>query len=211
MNIVIETKDLAFSYNSEKLIRFSDLSLSKGQHTLILGESGSGKTTLLHLLGGLLTSYRGTINLQGINTGLLSEVARDRFRGEHLGFVFQKNHLIAAANVMQNLMISSYCAGQKFDRDRAIRILSELGMTAYASAKVSQLSYGQAQRVAIARAIINRPCIILADEPTSALDDKNCEHIIRLLLRIADEHEATLVISTHDQRLKSEIKNQILL
>lgn len=208
---MINTSALSYSYNTEKEIHFSDLTIQTGDQFLLLGESGSGKTTLLHLLGGLLKSQTGSIEVNGTDITKLSEPALDRFRGQHYGFIFQRNHLISALSVEKNLLMAPFLAGLKQDKERVAEVLNQLGIIEKKHAAIRELSLGQAQRVAIARAILNKPSVILADEPTSALDDKNCERVSDLLLSVADQNKATLIIATHDQRLKNKIKNLIQL
>ncbi|MFN8314339.1 MAG: ATP-binding cassette domain-containing protein [Cyclobacteriaceae bacterium] len=208
---MIETSGLGYAYPGQPKIAFRNLSLASGSHWLLLGESGSGKTTLLHLLGGLLRSQHGQINVLGTDIAKLSEAALDRFRGQHYGFIFQKNHLITALSVRHNLLLSPYLAGLAQDDHRVAEVLSQLGLGDKADTQVNALSYGQAQRVAIARAVLNKPAVILADEPTSALDDRNCDKVIDLLLETSDRHKAMLVVATHDQRLKDKFKNRINL
>jgi len=208
---MIKTSSLSYSYHAEKKIQFSDLAIQTGQQFLLLGESGSGKTTLLHLLGGLLKSQQGSIEVNGTTITTLSESALDRFRGQHYGFIFQRNHLISALSVEKNLLMAPFLAGLKQDKERVAEVLDQLGIGEKRHAAIRELSLGQAQRVAIARAILNKPSVILADEPTSALDDKNCDRVSDLLLSVADQNKATLIIATHDQRLKNKIKNLIQL
>jgi len=208
---MISVTALSYSYGAGNQIRFQDFIIDRGAHWLLLGESGSGKTTLLHLLGGLLKSQEGTIKVSGEDITQLSESRLDHFRGKHYGFIFQKNHLISALTVKKNLLMAPFLAGLKQDESRIEIVLNQLGLTDKQNSKISELSYGQAQRVAIARAVLNKPSLILADEPTSALDDKNCDRVIELLLEVASQNNATLVVATHDQRLKSKIKNQIQL
>jgi len=208
---MINTRAISYSYNTEKEIHFSDLTIQTGDQFLLLGESGSGKTTMLHLLGGLLKSQTGSIEVNGTDITKLSEPALDRFRGQHYGFIFQRNHLISALSVERNLLMAPFLAGLKQDKERVAEVLNQLGIIEKKHAAIRELSLGQAQRVAIARAILNKPSVILADEPTSALDDKNCERVSDLLLSVADQNKATLIIATHDQRLKNKIKNLIQL
>lgn len=177
----------------------------------MLGESGSGKTTLLHLMGGLLRGYSGTLKLAETELSSLSESRLDKFRGKNIGFIFQKNHLINALSVEKNVIMSSYLAGIKVDHAHAKEVLAELGLGEKTGSSVKEISQGQAQRVAIARAVMNHPAVILADEPTSALDDRNCERVINLLLDVATRNGSTLVVATHDQRLKDKIKNHIII
>lgn len=208
---MITVRDLTYAYEDGKQIRFPDFTVAKNSSCLLLGESGSGKTTLLHLIGGLLKSQHGQIKIGETDLSSLSGSKADRFRGQNIGFIFQKNHLIQALNVRQNLLMAPYLSGLQQKEDTVNQILKELGLEHKANAPVSTLSQGQAQRVAIGRAVLNNPALILADEPTSALDDKNCKRVIDLLLQVASNHGASLLIATHDQRLKSIISQQIAL
>ena len=200
---MIRVKDTSYQYPGGNRMVFPDFHIPKGKHGLLLGESGSGKTTLIHLIGGLLRGHEGRIEVDGVDLGSLTEAGLDQYRGRHFGFVFQKNHLIASLTVEQNLLAAPFFAGLPQKKEQAETLLSELGLGGKRHARIRQLSHGQAQRVAIARALINKPALILADEPTSALDDKNCDRVIRLLMEATTGHGATLVVATHDQRLKS--------
>lgn len=209
---MISISDVSYAYpGAVTPLRFTNFRIEKGEHWLLLGESGSGKTTLLHLLGGLLRTEQGRIEVEGTDITRLSESSLDRFRGRHMGFVFQKNHLISALSVKNNLLMSTYLAGLTQDEKRVEEVLDQLGLAETGNSKIKNLSHGQAQRVAIARAVLNKPDVILADEPTSALDDRNCGRVIDLLLEASRHNNATLVVATHDQRLKSKFKNQIQL
>lgn len=208
---MINVSKLSYQYNQQQVLRFPDFEIKRGESCLLLGESGSGKTTLLHLVGGLLRNFNGAIQLEETSIGSLSESKLDAFRGQKIGFIFQRNHLISALSVEKNLKLVPYLAGVTFDNDRIKSILDLMGLGNKQFSKVTELSQGQAQRVAIARAVIHQPPIILADEPTSALDDANCEKVINLLLDVAKTNNATLLVATHDQRLKSIIPNHIQL
>jgi ABC-type lipoprotein export system ATPase subunit len=208
---MISVSGLSFRYNNATAIQFPSISVKQGEHALLLGESGSGKTTLLHLMGGLLRGYSGSIQLNGTELSSLSESKLDVFRGQHVGFVFQRNHLISALSVEKNLMLSPYLAGLAIDVNRIDEVLEGLGLTEKRKSRINELSHGQAQRVAIARAILNRPSILFADEPTSALDDKNCGRVIDLLLNVASQNKSTLIVATHDQRVKDKIVKQVHL
>jgi ABC-type lipoprotein export system ATPase subunit len=208
---MVKAANLSFSYDALRTLTFPGLILDRGDHCLLLGESGSGKTTLLHLLGGLLRGYEGNLQVAGSELSSLSETKLDQFRGRNLGFVFQKNHLINALTVEKNLMMAPFLSGVSIDANRITTVLDQLGLLSIRKSKVTEISQGQAQRVAIARAVLNRPAIILADEPTSALDDTSCALVIDLLLKVARENNATLIVATHDQRLKEKIAKQIVL
>jgi ABC-type lipoprotein export system ATPase subunit len=208
---MIEVRQVSYAYETGKSISFPDFTVSNSEPCLLLGESGSGKTTLLHLIGGLLKSQNGKIVIEGTDLSTLSETALDRFRGQHMGFIFQKNHLITALSVKNNLKMAPYLSGLRQDESRIEQVLEEVSLLEKSNAKVNSLSHGQAQRVAIARAILNKPNVILADEPTSALDDKNCIRVIDMLLNVAKQNNSALLIATHDQRLKSKVSRQIIL
>lgn len=208
---MIQVSNLSFSYSHQRTLNFPDVTLQQGEHCLLLGQSGSGKTTLLHLLGGLLRGYSGNIQISSTELSTLSESRLDHFRGANMGFVFQKNHLLSALSVEKNLLMAPYLSDKKVSSDRIDSILNTLGLTEVRNSSVTKISQGQAQRVAIARAVLNNPVVILADEPTSALDDINCERVSTLLLQVAKENNATLIVATHDQRLKNKIQKQIQL
>lgn len=208
---MVVVSGLAYEYKSSKMLFFPDFTVDAGKSCLLLGESGSGKTTLLHLIGGLLRIQYGKVEIQKANLAHFTEAESDSFRGRNIGFVFQKNHLISSLSVKQNLFMAPLLANLKQDESRVEEVLAQLGLWEKKNAKITQLSQGQAQRVAIARAILNKPSIILADEPTSALDDHNCERVISLLLNVAKQNQCTLVVATHDQRLKSIIPRQVQL
>ena len=208
---MINVTNLRYNYTPNKQIVFQDFDIQTGDHCLLLGESGSGKTTLLHLLGGLLSSQEGLIKVNDTDITKLSESDLDRFRGKHCGFVFQKNHLISALSVEENLLMAPFLSGLKQDKERVAELLAQLGLSDRKDSRIQDLSQGQAQRVAIARAVLNKPSVILADEPTSALDDKSCDNVITLLLNLASQNKSTLVIATHDKRLKDKVANQLVL
>lgn len=208
---MIASKNLQHSWGTGRVLTFGDLHVSAGERWVLLGESGSGKTTLLHLIGGLLPVRQGQMLVNGVDISTLSPSSLDQFRGKNIGFIFQKNHLFQSLPVLQNLLMAPWMAGAEQRIGHAMELLAELGLADKAHARISQLSHGQAQRVAIARALMNNPALLLADEPTSALDNKNCDIVINLLASLAARHRATLVIATHDQRLKSSIPNTIQL
>jgi len=184
---------------------------AKGEHWLVLGPSGSGKTTLVHLAAGLLQPTAGRVLVNGQDIAALPADRRDRFRGRHVGIVFQTLHLVEALTVEANLRLAQYLAGVKQDRTRIVEVLESLGVADKIAAKPRLLSQGEAQRVAIARAVINRPSLILADEPSSALDDASCEQVIALLEDQAVAVGATLVIATHDARVKERFARRLTL
>ena len=208
---MLETHNLRYSYDDATPIHFPDIRCQKGEQWLLLGQSGSGKTTLLHLLGWLLTPQYGSIQVDNTDIAQLQGSTLDQFRGQHIGIIFQTPHFVKALTVEENLILAQQLAGVKIDKTLVINILDKLNIVDKLKSKPNELSVGEQQRVAIARALINNPSVILADEPTSALDDKNTDEVIQLLENQAAEVGATLLIVTHDGRLKNYFKNQIAL
>ncbi|MEM9819569.1 MAG: ATP-binding cassette domain-containing protein [Bacteroidota bacterium] len=208
---MLQTKDLQYTYSGSQALYFPDIDCQKGEQCLLLGQSGSGKTTLLHLLGGLRKVERGEVIVAGKDLKKLGAGQLDRFRGQHIGIIFQQSHFVRALRVKENLALAQSLAGRPTDVRRIQQLLERLNIGHKLNARTDSLSLGEQQRVAIARALVNKPSIILADEPTSALDDYNCEEVIRLLETQAKEEQATLLIVTHDGRLKDRFERKILL
>ncbi len=208
---MLQTKELTFSYDNKKVLHFPDLNCGKGDHWLLLGQSGSGKTTLLHLLAGLMKPKSGHINVEGTNIDELTSNKLDRFRGRHIGIVFQRSHFIKALSVQENLVVAQQFAGLPVNKSRIKELLQRLNIGHKLHSKTDRLSQGEQQRLAIARALINKPDVILADEPTSALDDVNCTDVLRLIEEQASQEKATLLIVTHDNRLKDRFDLKIHL
>lgn len=198
-------------YDSRTVLELADWGAEQGEHLLVLGPSGSGKTTLLHIIAGLLIPSQGSVTVAQQNLRQLSAAALDRFRGQHIGIVFQRLHLLASLTVLDNLLLAQYLAGVPQDEARLDGVLANLNLADKKRAYPHELSHGEAQRVALARALINRPKIILADEPTSNLDDAHCQQVLDLLKEQARTCQATLVIATHDQRIKQHIANRLEL
>jgi putative ABC transport system ATP-binding protein len=208
---VFTTHQLQFKYPQSVPIKLPDVQLASGEQCLVLGPSGCGKTTMLHLAAGLLRPSDGSIFVGDKDLAAMGSTELDRFRGRHIGIVFQRLHLIPSLTVLQNLTSAQYCAGLEVDEDRAHAVLTKLGIENKAQALPAELSQGQAQRASIARAIVNRPQLILADEPTSSLDDGNAMLVLELLIQQAAECNAALLIATHDARTKHVIDKRIEL
>lgn len=209
---MLQTQDLAFSYTPDQSFRFPDLSVEKGGILLILGESGKGKTTFLNLLAGFIRPSSGQIFIDGEETNSMSDAKLDVFRGRHIGMVFQSAHFVKALNVEENLKMAQLFARSETKGTAIIRdTLDRLNLGRKLKDYPHRLSIGEQQRVAIARAVINQPKLILADEPTSALDDKNCKQVLELLKEQAELADASLVIVTHDKRLKDRVENRVEL
>ena len=204
-------QNLTHAYAGREVLRVDEWRAEQGAQWLMLGPSGSGKSTLLHVLAGILRPASGQAVVAEQDLGALSEAALDRFRGKHIGIVLQRLHLIDSLSVLNNLLLAQYMAGAKQDAARVREVLASLDLADKASAMPHELSHGQAQRVAVARAVVNKPKLLLADEPTSNLDDVRCVQVLDLLLDQARACGATLVIATHDQRIKSRVANHYAL
>lgn len=208
---MISANQLTYQYPAGKTMVYPNLEATGGNALLILGKSGCGKTTLLHLLGGLLHPKSGHVVIHGKDIAPLSEKALDRFRGQHIGFVFQKSYFVQSLTVKDNILLAPYLAKKAADSNRLHALAKSLGIETLLHKLPSTLSQGEQQRVSIARAIIHQPDLVLADEPTSSLDDENTAIVAGLLLQLCKENGAALVVVTHDERLKSIIPNQITL
>lgn len=208
---MIELQNAIHHYDSNTAVRLPDLAMDNGEHHLVIGLSGSGKSTLLHILAGLLRPSEGHLMVNRTEIYKLSESARDKFRGKNIGIIFQKLHLMDSLTVLDNIKIAQYMAGEPTDVAKIKSICEQLEISDKLNHYTDQLSEGQRQRVGIARAVVNDPALILADEPTSSLDDMRAEQVVKLLLEQASKHHATLIISTHDSRVKRHFKNVVNL
>lgn len=177
--------------------------LQAGEQLLLRGISGSGKTTLFNILAGLLTPSSGAIQLAGQPLYELSEAARDRFRRDHIGYVFQTHHLLPILNAWENVAMPLAFAGIATTerKEQAIALLHDVDLGQYAAHRPHQLSTGQRQRVAIARALITQPTMILADEPTASLDAQNGASVIDLLQETCRNRDTILLVASHDPLL----------
>ena len=199
---MIETQGLACQYPGGQRLSFPDLALAQGETLLLRGRSGRGKSSWLALAAGLMAPAAGEIVVAGQPLGALSPVQRDAWRARHIGFLPQKLHLSEALTVAGNLELVYYAAGLSVDSAAITAALQALGVNELAARRPSTLSGGQAQRVALARAVLLLPKVILADEPTASLDDIAARDALTLLQASAASCGATLVIATHDARVR---------
>ena len=209
--MVVDIRDLRAGYGTKTVIALPLLQIAKGEHTLLLGPSGCGKTTLLNVMAGIAAPQSGRVSIDGTALDSLGVSERDRFRGRHIGLVMQRLHLISALTIQKNLRLAQRLADVAVDDAVILHALQTLGVADKLDRFPRELSQGEAQRVAIARAVVNRPALILADEPTSALDDDNCLAAIDLLFAQADAHAATLIVATHDARIKARFARVLAL
>lgn len=203
---MIHIKELEFAYaGSEFRLAIPALSIASPECVAIIGPSGTGKSTLLKLVAGILTAKSGSVSVDGVDLGTLSDQRRRAFRSEQIGFIFQDfellDYLSAFDNILHPYRISRTLQLDAAVRERARQLAYEMGVDARLQAYPSQLSQGEKQRVAICRAVLTCPKLILADEATGNLDPANKQHILDLIFRYIQQSGATLLAVTHDHDL----------
>ena len=196
--MLFKIQNLEYKLKNEPILKKKNFTIKKNNHFLILGPSGSGKTTLINLMAGLLKPSSGEIIFENKNYSLLTEHEVDELRSKNFGGIFQKIHLIKHLNIEQNILL----AKKKDHFLNTNKLINELALSGKNKQMAQNLSVGESQRVAIARGIANKPKVIFADEPTSALDELNAKKVIELILRQSKKTNATLIVSTHDKRIK---------
>jgi putative ABC transport system ATP-binding protein len=198
------TKEFFDGRTLRTVLKPVDLEIHTGELTIIAGPSGSGKTTLLTIVGLVLKPTRGRVTIGGEDVTDYSEDRLATMRLKRFGFVFQQAALIPALTAKENVLIASGIQGGRVSqalKERALKLLGELGLESYVDFKPQQLSTGQQQRVAIARALLNEPLVLLCDEPTSALDVESSGIVLDTLKRLSRDEERSVVLVTHDPRV----------
>ena len=195
-------ENISFAIDGYKLISDINLKIQPQKDLLITGPSGIGKTSLLSMLCGLQKPTQGNIKYNDINLYDMSENKIDDFRGKELGIVFQNFNLINSFTIKQNLDIANTVSKQN-NNDQLYDLLQRVGLAEKSHLQVSKLSVGEKQRLAVARAFIGKPKWIFCDEPTSSLDNKNTDVIINLIKEESLRCKASLILITHDTRVKS--------
>ncbi|MDP1655101.1 MAG: ATP-binding cassette domain-containing protein [Hylemonella sp.] len=208
---MITTRGMRYRYPNGAVLAFPDVEVPQGGVLLLRGRSGVGKSTWLALAAGLRAPSAGELVVAGQALAALTAVQRDAWRARHIGFLPQQLHLSEALTVAGNLGLAYYAAGLPEDRAAIQAALAALGVAELAQRKPAQLSGGQAQRVALARAVLLRPKVILADEPTASLDDEAAQDALALLQAAAQQAGATLVIATHDARVRQALPQALVL
>ena len=201
---VLQTNHICKSFHDPvtvEILKDITFSINEGEFVAITGKSGCGKSTLLYILSTMDTDYEGEllIGQQGMRDRTAKQLAR--VRNEKIGFVFQFHYLLNEFTALENVMLPGLKLGlypETEIRQRAIERLKRLDIEKLADKKANQLSGGEKQRVAIARALINDPSIIMCDEPTGNLDKKNSLIVFNIFKQLAEEHQQTLLVVTHD-------------
>jgi len=193
------------------VLRDVSFAVPQGAFVAIVGPSGSGKTTLLGLLAGLDTPSRGTVILDGVDLGSLTEDQRAKLRGEKVGFIFQSFQLIPTLTALENVQVPLELRGESGAAGRAKELLTRVGLRDRMDHFPAQLSGGEQQRVAIARAFSNRPRILFADEPTGNLDANTGARIVELIEELNRESGTSVVLVTHDLTLAGRAGRMVRL
>jgi lipoprotein-releasing system ATP-binding protein len=208
---MIEVKNIRKSFGTLEVLKGVDLMVKRGEIVSIIGKSGAGKTTLLQIMGTLDQPDSGSVVIDGVDVFALKEKELADFRNRHIGFIFQFHQLLPEFTTLENVMMPAMIArmDEKEAEQRAVQLLTELGMAERLTHKPNQLSGGEKQRVAAARAMMMSPNVILADEPSGSLDESNKKELHKLLLQMREQYGQTIIIVTHDKEL-AEISDRVI-
>lgn len=213
METILNISDLSKTYQSAgrtlTVLNNINFSVITSSTNAIVGPSGSGKTTLLGLCAGLDRSSSGSVELNGINLGNLTEDQRAQVRNQHVGFIFQNFQLLPTLTALENVMVPLELRNEKNIRARALDLLDKVGLAERGHHYPSQLSGGEQQRVSLARAFSNAPKILFADEPTGNLDAETSEKVVKLIFDLNKEAGTTLILVTHDLELAAKTQRII--
>lgn len=203
--ITIENLEKTYKTESETLtiLKNADLHIEEGTKAAVVGQSGSGKSTFLNIVGGLDCVTNGKVKCGNFMVSSLDEQSLAIYRSSFLGLVFQFHYLLKDFTALENVFLPAFMAGMKKKeaKEKALSLLSDVGLSGRINHLPSQLSGGERQRVAVARSLINDPQLILADEPTGNLDPVNSKMIGELLFSMVDKYNKTLLLVTHDMNL----------
>lgn len=200
---MIRASGILKSYGDLKVLKGIDLEVKEKEVVTIVGASGAGKTTLLQIIGTLDKPDSGSVQFNGKDVSGLSQKALSAFRNKNIGFVFQFHQLLPEFTAVENVCIPALIGGvpRNTANEKAVSLLTFLGLADRLDHKPSQLSGGEQQRVAVARALVNDPSVILADEPSGNLDTENKKELHKLFFRLRDTFGQTFIIVTHDPEL----------
>ena len=186
------------------VLNVNHFQLAAGEQVVLVGSSGGGKTTLLNIIAGITAADGGEVLVGGTDLVKLPEAARDRFRAERIGYVFQTFNLLPAFTALENVLLGMSFGGKRADRARAIKLLERVGLGHRLHHQPSQMSVGEQQRTSVARALANVPRLLLADEPTANVDAANQQTILELLRDSCREHNVALLLVTHAPEVASQ-------
>ncbi|MEM9987146.1 MAG: ABC transporter ATP-binding protein [Bacteroidota bacterium] len=203
---MLKAREVRKSYGKLEVLKGVSITLYQSEVVALVGTSGAGKSTLLQVLGTLDHSDSGDIYFGGRNVTSMSEKQQAQFRNESLGFVFQFHHLLPEFTALENVCIPSWIAGRDREEteERAVGLLTRLGLDHRLDHKPTELSGGEQQRVSMARALINQPKLILADEPTGNLDTRNSEELYQVIFELAQDTGVAFLIATHNLALAAK-------
>jgi lipoprotein-releasing system ATP-binding protein len=215
--IVLEARGVRKSFHQGprevRVLEDVSLVLSAGKSLAIVGASGAGKSTLLHILGGLDRPDAGEVLIEGSSLWGQSAAKRSRVRNHSLGFVYQFHHLLGEFSAMENVAMPLLIRGESIQsaRDKAVDLLSRVGLSERLTHKPGELSGGERQRAAVARALVGKPRVVLGDEPTGNLDERTADHVYGLMLDLNQELQTSLLLVTHDKKLAARMDRQLEL
>jgi ABC-type lipoprotein export system ATPase subunit len=209
MSTLVELQHVQKAYrepNGEPLpiLDIEQFAVAAGEQVVIRGRSGCGKTTLLHAIAGLTPIDAGSITIGGLEITRLAEAGRDRFRARKIGYVFQSFNLLSAFTALENVMLGMTFTGQGKNRQRAIDLLGQVGLSHRLHHKPAALSVGEQQRVAVARALVNEPALLLADEPTANIDPGHQQQVVDLLREVCERERVALLLVTHSPEVSQQ-------
>lgn len=210
---MILTSDIRKRYGTLEVLKGINLTADKGEIISIVGASGAGKSTLLHIIGTLDRADSGTLEVNGIKVGALSQKKLSEFRNRQIGFIFQFHHLLPEFTAVENICIPAFIEGvsKRNAEKSAMELLEVMNLTERAHHKPAALSGGEQQRVAVARALINKPPVILADEPSGNLDSASALELHQLFFRLRELYHQTFLIVTHNIELADMADRKLVM
>jgi len=201
--MLIQARNIHKSYGALEVLKGVDIEVQRKEVVSIVGPSGAGKSTLLHIIGTLDKPDSGTVRINDTDINSLKDKQLSAFRNKHIGFVFQFHHLLPEFTALENICIPAFIAkiSKEEAEQKAMELLSFLGLTERRNHKPSELSGGEQQRIAVARALINNPDVVLADEPSGNLDSASAKELHKLFFSLREKFNQTFVIVTHNNEL----------
>lgn len=215
--MTIQLNQLCKTYNQETdfpvyAVQAVDLRIEQGEFVAIMGPSGSGKTTLLNLIGGIDTPTSGTVSIDSCDIFKLSDRQRIAYRRDNIGFIFQDYSLLPVLTALENVEFIMQLQGiaEIHCRERAVSLLTQVGLYEQRNKRPNKMSGGQQQRVAVARALASNPRFVMADEPTANLDADSTAELLDIMQRLNEQEGTTFIFSTHDPRVIKRAKRVIV-